>query len=223
MPAADHEAAERLLEGEEAGAPERVALLPERLAGCPRAAAAGTARRRRPRVPPSQSAIPSRKTRRAGAHSRTSGSQALLRDDQRLLDVRPLRRRGRRRAGAGAAPRGSAPRSALCSRVACVRGCGRSMSTIAWIRPGRGRHHDDAGREEDRLGDRVRDEDDRRARCRPRSAAARRSAARASSRRARRTARPSAAAAARTRARARSRRAAASRRRAATDGASRSP
>ena len=84
------------------------------------------------------------------------------------------------------------------------------------------RHHDDARREEDRLGDRVRDEDDRRAASPARSGAARRSAARGSSRRARRTARPSAGAPARTRARARSRRAAACRRRAATGGASRS-
>ena len=47
------------------------------------------------------------------------------------------------------------------SRVSVVRGCFRSTSTIAGDPAGPRRHHDDARREEDRLGDRVRDEDDR--------------------------------------------------------------
>ena len=85
------------------------------------------------------------------------------------------------------------------------------------------RHDDDARREEDRLGDRVRDEDDRAQARLPDAQELACSGARVSSRRARRTARPSAAAPARTRARARSRRAAACRPRAATDGGRRSP
>ena len=85
------------------------------------------------------------------------------------------------------------------------------------------RHDDDAGREEDRLGDRVRDEDDRRPDPRSRSAAARCSGARVSSRPALRTARPSTGARVRTRAHERSTPAAASLRRAARDGASRTP
>ena len=104
---------------------------------------------------------------------------------------------------------------------ACAAAAGRS-ATMPAIRPGRGRHHDDARREEHRLGDRVGDEDDRRAASPARSGAAPCSAARASSRRARRTARPSAGAPGRTRARGRSRRAAASRPRAATDSGRRS-
>ncbi len=60
------------------------------------------------------------------------------------------------------------------SRVSTVRGSGRSMSTIARDAPRPRAHHDDARREEDGLGDRVRDEDDRRAASPARSAAARR-------------------------------------------------
>ena len=84
------------------------------------------------------------------------------------------------------------------SRVSTVRGYGRSIVDDAGDAARPRAHHDDARREEDRLGDRVRDEDDGRARASARSRAARGSAARVSSRRARRTARPSAAAPART-------------------------
>ena len=98
---------------------------------------------------------------------------------------------------------------------------GRRRSTSV-IRPGPGRHHDDAVGQVHRLGDRVGDEHDARRRSRRRSAAARPACARGSSRRGRRTARPSAAAAGGRRAPGRWRRAAACRRTAATAGARRS-
>ena len=144
-------------------------------------------------------------------------------DDRRdpFAERRRAVRHRRRRLGAtrAAPPRAAgARRACAAARAPAVtsskkRGSSR-VSTRAWLRqvdvddagdpPGPRAHHDDARREEHRLGDRVRDEDDRRAAAAARSRAARGSAARASSRRARRTARPSAGAPARTRARARS-------------------
>ena len=84
------------------------------------------------------------------------------------------------------------------------------------------RHHHDAVGQEHRLGDRVGDEDDRRAGLARRCAAARPACARGSSRRGRRTARPSAGAAGRRPAPGRWRPAAACRRTAAPGGARRS-
>ncbi len=48
------------------------------------------------------------------------------------------------------------------SRVSTFRSRGRSMSMMELIRPGPRRHHDDARRQEDGLGDRMRHEHDRR-------------------------------------------------------------
>ena len=89
---------------------------------------------------------------------------------------------------------------------------GRRRRRSAGPRP----HYKHAVREEDRLGDRVRDEHRSVRPARPRSAAARGSSARASSRRARRTACRGAGSRGRRPGRGRSRRAAACRRRAAT-------
>ena len=75
----------------------------------------------------------------------------------------PPRAADARRAGAAArAPAVTSSKKRGSSRVSTVRGAGRSIGDDPGD-PARTRaHHDDAGREEDRLGDRVRDEHDRR-------------------------------------------------------------
>ena len=140
-----------------------------------------------PRTRPSQAAIPRRKTsdgrhpvadlpadpaperparerlhrkRRGRAHRPSSATISSSSRDLVRRRRAPPARRSSRTSVTSSKKRGS-------SRVSTVRGCGRSTSTIPVIRPGRARHDDDARREEDRLGDRVRDEDDRGARSLP--------------------------------------------------------
>ena len=178
------------------------------------------------RAPP-RATIPSTKTTTAGIQSR---ARRIGASDARRVRAPSLTARLRARAASLSAPRVAAlahlghelEEARLLARLGRPRGCGRSISTMSAIRPGRG----------DITTTRVERKTASAIECvtkttssrlAPRSAAARGSAARASSRRARRTARPSAGAPGRRRAPARSRRAAASRRRAATDGGPRSP
>ena len=126
---------------------------------------------------PSQRPIPSTSTTTAGSHER---APRIVRPSRRSPATGVAWRHRRsstsseRVAGSRAEPPCSASRSCVTSskkrgssRVSNVRGCGRSIGMISVIRPGRGRHHDDSGREEHRLGDRVRDEEDGAARLRP--------------------------------------------------------
>ena len=171
--AADHEAAERLLEREPAGAPERARARPRTSSRSPRARGSRNrsdverARRRH-----SQAAIPSSEdeTRRHPvADALHSPSSATI----SVSSTRSSSRRGRRAPERLAHLGDELEEARLLARLgACAAAAGRCRRCPA-IRPGRARHHDDARREEDGLGDRVRDEDDRRAGLAPRSAAAR--------------------------------------------------
>ena len=213
-------------------APRACASRPRACCRCRSATAAGTSGCRTTAIAPCQIASVATSTSAAGSQSRACraarrpwpgcdrGAHSGLRPQRRLL----LGQQVLAAAAQELAHLGHELEEArLLARLDRARDTARSIGDDPGD-PARPRaHHDDARREEDRLGDRVRDEDDRRARAAARSRAAPGSGARASSRRARRTARPSAAAPARTRARGRSRRAAACRPRAATDGGRRSP
>ena len=166
---ADDEAAERLLERVPARRPERVTRRPRA-----RCAIVGRLREQELlHVERDDRALPDARSRRRGSRRPAPSRRCLAAH-------RPCRaRRGRSSGPPSAAsssgsrcspPRRSSSRTSVTSskkrgssRVSTVRGYGRSIVDDAGD-PARARaHHDDARREEDRLRDRVRDEDDRRA------------------------------------------------------------